>query len=158
MITDIFWDFVTSTLALELLGLVLLAALLVGYSPLGWLLRFVPSLEAYVILARVVAVTVALLMCFLFGFRVSDDREATKNLRETLAVKNEDLEIATKSAADETARAREIEHASDERQKTDAAYIAALKLGAGCGFEPGSSGVRIPARPWSYLSRPSRGP
>lgn len=129
MIADLFWNAATSTPGLVFDALVFFAALLVGYLPL---LRFAPVLGAYVPLARLVAVFAALLLAFLIGFRLSDEREAAKNLRAELAIKEADLDNARKSATDEARRASEIEATASEQRKRDDDYIRHLEAKPAC--------------------------
>ena len=121
MMGDIFWDVATSFPALGLNGLLLLVAGVVGWFPL---LKYLPGIGAYVPAARLVAVLVALLICFLVGFRVADEREEAKNLRVTIARAKSRLGKFTKSRADETLRAAAIEREANARSKTDAEYIS----------------------------------
>jgi hypothetical protein len=140
MITDIFWNVATSTLALELDAVLLLAALIVGHVPFG---KYMPVIGPYVPVARLCALLLALSMCFLLGFRVSNERDVAKNLRAELAAKQADLDIAAKSAADATKRATEIEKASNDRHQEDLAYIESLQNVPACLLDdPDIDGMR----------------
>jgi hypothetical protein len=140
VITDLFWNVATSTLALELDGFVWVAALVVGFFPL---LKYVPAIGPYVPAARLVSVLVALLMCFLLGARIADERENIKNLRATVAAQKADLETARRSAADANQRASEIEAVTNALRQSDVEYIASLKPAPGCGFDPFPGGLRV---------------
>src|SRR5258708_4598409 len=125
MMTDWFWDLATSTPALGFNGLVLLAALAVGFFPL---VKYLPVVGPYVPAARLVALLTAALLCFLVGFRVSDERAEMENLRATVATQKADLDNARKSAADASQRASDIEATADAQHETDAQYIRSLAL------------------------------
>lgn len=129
MMGDFFWDVATSFPALGIDGLLLLAAAVVGWFPL---LKYLPGIGAYVPAARLVAALVALLMFFLIGFRVADEREAAKLLRAQIAVQRADLENSRKSALDEAKRAGDIEAMADDQRKRDHDYIISLEAKPGC--------------------------
>ncbi|KRR21921.1 hypothetical protein CQ13_07750 [Bradyrhizobium retamae] len=133
---DFFWDVATSFPALGLNGLLLLVAGVVGWFPL---LKYLPGIGSYVPAARLVAVMVALLICFLVGFRVADEREEAKNLRATLAAREADLENSRKARADDALRSAAIERGADARSKSDAEYISALEASSACPFDPGDA-------------------
>lgn len=124
MIADLFWDIATSTIVLGGIGVVLGAALIVGYFPL---LKWFPVLGAYVPVARLVVILSAALLCFLIGFRVSDDRAEAKSLRLQLQAKEMDVEAANDAAkkADE-ARAELAEQAKQDQERI-ADYAEKLK-------------------------------
>lgn len=130
---DIFWNVATSYFALGIDGLLLLAAAVVGFFPL---VKYLPGIGSYVPAARLVAVLVAGLMCFLVGFRVADGRDEAKNLRINLEAKTADLQNTSKSLADETARADKIETAAKGQHDADAEYIGKLEASKSCEFDP----------------------
>lgn len=132
MFGDLFWDIVTSNIVLSIISLVLGAAAVVGYFPL---LKWFPVLGQYVPVARLVTILMAALLFFLVGFRMSDSREAEKNLRRELAIRNDDLNKAEKAKADEKQRADQIENEAKERSDNDAKLIADLKSSAACRFD-----------------------
>ena len=140
MMTDWFLDLATSTPALGFNGLVLLVSLAVGFFPL---VKYLPVIGPYVPAARVVALLSAALICFLVGFRVSDERAEMANLRAMVAIQKADLDNARKSAAFANARASELEKVADDRRQSDAEYIATLTLAPGCGFEPFPGKLRV---------------
>ena len=149
---DVFWNVATSYEALSILGLIWLAAVIVGYAPL---IQYVPVIGPYVPVAKFVTLIVAALICFLIGFRIADERETTKNLRDKIAVQQADLDNARKSAADADTRAMQIEKAANDQSKADSDYIASLKPVAACGFDPGPSGVRPRLqRKWPFARSP----
>jgi hypothetical protein len=139
MMGDTFWNVSTSALALGVEGLILAAALVVGFLPFA---RFLPVVGPYVPAARVVAVLVAAVICFKLGFRIAEEREEAKSLRATIAVQRADLDNAAKSAANANQRAISIEKEADAQRKADDETISKLKLAAGCGFEPFPDRVR----------------
>lgn len=143
MITDLFWNIATSTLALSIDGFILFAALVVGFFPL---MKFVPGIGPDVPVARLVAALVAALICFLVGFRIADERELANNLRATVAAQQADLENAAKSAADATQRASAIEKAANEQHQTDLQYIDSLQNIPACLLDDADiNGMRRPA-------------
>ena len=121
---DLFWDIATSYLALAIDGVVLIAALVVGYFPL---LKYLPAIGPYVPAAKLVSFLMAGLMCFLIGFRVSDDRAEAKTLRSEIAARTIDLNAAQDAArqADE-ARAQLAEQTKQDQERI-ADYEKALK-------------------------------
>jgi hypothetical protein len=136
---DMFWTVSTSALALGADGLILAAALVVGFLPFA---RFLPVVGPYVPAAKVVAVLVAALICFKLGFRIASEREEAGRLRATIAAQRADLDNAAKSAANANQRAISIEKEADAQRKADNETISTLKLAAGCGFEPFPGRVR----------------
>lgn len=133
MLTGLFWDIATSTPALGFDGLILLVALVVGWFPL---LKYLPGIGAYVPVVRLVAALIALLLCFLVGFRVADEREEAKNLRATIEAQRADLDNSRKSRADEAARAAAIEGEANAQHEQDAEYIRRLEANDACKFDP----------------------
>jgi hypothetical protein len=130
---DLFWGASTSALALGADGLILLAALCVGFLPFA---RFLPVVGPYVPAAKLVAVLAAALICFKLGFRIASEREEAKSLRATIAAQRADLDNAAKSAANANLRASSIEKEANAQRKADDETISKLNLAAGCGFEP----------------------
>lgn len=152
---NIFWDVATSDFSLTVDGLVLLAALVVGFVPFG---KYMPVIGPYVPVARLIALLVALLIVFLIGFRVADEREEKRTLRAIVAAQTADLETSAKAASDAEARANTIEKEANDRRTADDDYIAALKPVAGCGFEPFAGGVPSHrGRPAAARAKPAAG-
>ena len=124
MIGDLFWDVATSGPVLSLLALVLLAAAIVGYFPL---LKWSPVLGQYVPVARLVVILVAALICFLLGFRVSDQRAEAAALRAKLEAAHIDLDAADQAAKQaDKARAKLAEQAQADQERI-ADYAEQLK-------------------------------
>jgi hypothetical protein len=140
MMSEIFWNVTTSGLALGVDGLILAAALVVGFLPFA---RFLPVVGPYVPAAKVVAVLVAAVICCKLGFRLASEQEEAGRLR---AAQRADLDNAAKSAADATQRASEIEASANALHETDAQYIRSLALRPvpGCLLDDGDipSGLR----------------
>ncbi|WP_152977588.1 hypothetical protein [Bradyrhizobium pachyrhizi] len=111
----------------------LIAAAAVGYFPFA---QYIPAVAPYVKAARLVAVIVLLLMAFLIGFRVADEREEAKNLRATIATQRADLENSRKARADEAARADAIAEGAQAQYAADVEYIGQLKADDRCKFDP----------------------
>lgn len=135
----LFFDAATSSFALGADGLLLLIAAVVGWIPFG---QYMPIIAPYVKAARLVAVLLALLICFLVGFRVADERAEIAALQATIAAQRADLNNAEKARDDANDRATLIEKDANAQSKADADYISTLKLAAGCGFEPFPGRVR----------------
>lgn len=93
---DLFWSVATSYAVLSILATLFLAGLVVGFAPL---LRFIPGLAPYVMLARLVALIALAVLSFLIGFRVADERAEVKRLKADLAFKQLQLDNEKASAA-----------------------------------------------------------
>lgn len=144
---DVFWDVATSCPVLGVVGLIFLAALVVGYFPL---LKWFPIIGDYVPVGKQVSLIAMGLLCLLIGFRLSDERSDAKNLKLQLAATAIDLtasQNATKQADD--ARAELANQARDDQERI-AKYEAELKLrpNDACTLTPDdfSDGVRAPIR------------
>jgi hypothetical protein len=123
-VSDLFWDVATSYTALCFVAAVLLAALVVGYFPL---LEYFPVIGPYVPVARLVAILAFGLLGFLVGFRISDEREAMKNLKSEVEAKTIDLN-ATVEAEDQANAARtELAKQAIADQERIAGYEEAIK-------------------------------
>jgi hypothetical protein len=123
-VSDLFWDVATSYSALCFVAAVLLAALVVGYFPL---LKYFPVIGPYVPVARLVAIFAIGLLGFLAGFRISDERDAIKDLKSEIEAKTIDLN-ATVEAEDEANKARALlAKQAEANQERIAGYEEALK-------------------------------
>jgi hypothetical protein len=116
MITDLFWDIVTSNAVLLLLAAVLVAAIVISLAP-KWVQYIWPSAFAYTFAAARVKFVAAALLFFLIGFRVADERAETRQLKNDLAFKELQIEQAQETAEDA------------KRLKADAEAKAALAKG-----------------------------
>lgn len=121
---DLFWDFATSSPVLWIIGLVLAASLIVGYFPL---LKWFPTLGQYVPVARLVVIITAALLCFLVGFRLSDEREEARSLRLKLYAQSVDLEAAEDAAKQSDAARAELAKQAQDDQERIADYADQLK-------------------------------
>lgn len=121
---DLFWDIATSSPVLGIIGLVLAAALVVGYFPL---LKWFPVIGQYVPAARLVVIIAAALLCFLVGFRLSDEREEAKSLRLKIEAQSIDLEAAEDAAKQADAARAELAKQAQDDQERIADYAEQLK-------------------------------
>lgn len=137
MLADLFWNVATSSIVLGIIGLVLAASLVVGYFPL---LKWFPIIGQYVPVARLVVIISAALLCFLVGFRLSDEREEAKSLAAQLIIKQADLDAAKQAASDEAKRATFIEASANDQRSKDAAYIATLEARPACALNDNDLG------------------
>lgn len=124
MLGDLFWNIATSMPVLGGIGLVLGAALVVGYFPL---LKWIPTIGQYVPVARMVVLLAAALLCFLVGFRVSDEREEAKSLKLKLAAASIDLTAAHDAADKADAARKESAAKATAAEKRIADYADKLK-------------------------------
>lgn len=124
MMADLFWNVATSSPVLGLIGLVLAAALVVGYFPL---LKWFPVIGQYVPAARLVVIIAAALLCFLVGFRLSDEREEAKSLRLQIQAKETDLKAAQNAAQQADAARAELAKQAQDDQERIADYAEQLK-------------------------------
>lgn len=145
---DLFWDIATSHVALTVIGIALVAALVVGYFPL---LKWFPVIGTYVPVARLAAFILLALICFLIGFRISDERAEADALRSKLAAASVDLE-ATQQAANEAEAARvELAKQSQADQERIAQYETTLKARPADGCALTDDDLR-----WLRVGPPSR--
>lgn len=130
---DLIWSLATSYLALGIIGAVALAALIVGHVPLA---RLLPVIGPYVVLARFVSYLALMLLCFLIGTRLADERAETKRLKTDLAYARLQIE-AQKASADTAAhlRAKAEQQAATLEQKVSEYEDRLAKSPAGCGCE-----------------------
>lgn len=121
---DLFWDIATSSFILGGVGIVLGVALVVGYFPL---LKWFPVVGQYVPVARLVVILTAALLCFLVGFRVSDERAEAKSLRLQLEAKDTDITAANDAAQKADAARAELAEQAKADQERIADYAEQLK-------------------------------
>jgi hypothetical protein len=124
MMGDFFWDVATSYVVLSAIGLILAAALIVGYFPL---LKWFPVIGQYVPVARLVVILSAALLCFLVGFRASDERAEAKSLRLQLEAKQTDIDAANDAAKKADAARAELAEQAKADQERIADYAEQLK-------------------------------
>lgn len=146
--SDVFWDIAVSYPALCFVAVVLLAALIVGYFPL---LKYLPVLGPYVPVARLAAFLAVGLLCFLVGFRISDEREAAKNLKSELAAKTVDLQAANDAYEQSAMERTELANQAKADQERIAGYETVLKDRPSGGCELTADDLR-----WLRINRSGR--
>ena len=101
--SDFIWSLATSYLVLSIIGIILLAALIVGYFPLA---KYLPVIGPYVEAAKLIAFLLFGLMSFLVATRLSDERAEVKRLKTDLAFTQ--LQLNTqKQTAEQAQKLRE---------------------------------------------------
>ncbi len=116
------WTLATSDVSLAALGLLILAAAIVGYFPV---VSSIAALKGYVTAARFALLLFVGVAAFLIGFRVADDRAEAAALREKIAsaegvirMKNAEIRITQQMAeqadAERKAAAQRAQDAQDE--------------------------------------------
>lgn len=133
--TDLIWSLATSYLALGIIGIVLLAALVVGYFPLA---KYLPVIGPYVEAAKLIAFLLFGLLMFLVATRLTDERAEVKRLKTDLAFTQ--LQLNTqKQTAEQAQKLRELaeQQAAEANQKvTDYEdRLAKSPSGCGCSFD-----------------------
>lgn len=113
MLADFIWDVATSNLVLAIVALALLAAFAVAHLPFG---KWIPAIAPYVVAATLAAHVLFGLLAFLVGFRISDDREEAKRLRDELAWSDNQLK-QQKATAAEAAKLKEEAEARARQAK-----------------------------------------
>ena len=127
MLTEILIDVVTSNLVLALLaGAAMLGTVgaWLGVLPAGWTL-----------LANVGGKGALILLVFLFGYRVADERHETKALRIKLQTVQADLKAEKDARADDQKYLGEVARQKEEAEKVNGAlkqYIDKLPKGDQC--------------------------
>ena len=101
---DLFWSVATSYAVLSIIATLFLASLIIGFAPL---VRFIPGLAPYVMLARLVALFSLAVLAFLIGVRITDERASLKQARIDLAFAELQLD-AQKHTAETAERLRMI--------------------------------------------------
>ena len=125
------WAVATSDLALMVLGLLLAAALVVGFAP--FLGRF-PVIGAYVPLARLAALLLLFVIGLCIGHRLADESAALAQARADLAFKDLELDAQRQSAETAAKLRADAEAKADEADKKVSDYEAELaKRPANCG-------------------------
>jgi hypothetical protein len=119
MMADLFWNVATSTTVLVLLAAIAVAAFLVAHVP-ALVERLVPQLLPYVVAAGLVQLIAASLLMFLIGFRISDERALTKQLKNDLAFSELQVEQQKATADDaERLKAEAEANANEAKGKLD---------------------------------------
>lgn len=99
MLSDLFWDAATSSVVLGVLVLIGVVAFVVAHVP-AFAARIYPPVAAYSKAAALVQVLAWALLCFLIGFRIADERMATRQLKSDLAFKEMQIDQAEETAKD----------------------------------------------------------
>jgi len=132
---DLIWSLATSYLVLSIIGIVLLAALVVGYFPLA---KYLPVIGPYIEAAKLIAFLLFGLLCFLIATRLSDERAEVKRLKTDLAFTQLQLDTQ-KQTAEQAQKLREQaeQQAAEANQKvTDYEdRLAKSPGGCGCSFD-----------------------
>ncbi|MGX1353358.1 hypothetical protein AB7M49_006979 [Bradyrhizobium elkanii] len=133
--SDLFWDIATSGWVLAAIVAVLVAAFIVSHVP-SIVVRFWPTVAAYSKAASLVQVIAAALLFFLIGFRVSDERAETRQLKNDLAFTETQIENAKATAKDAERLKAEAEAKADEAKGQLDDFRAHLKTDppADCGW------------------------
>jgi hypothetical protein len=119
MMMDFVWDIATSNLVLGIIAVVFVAAFLVAHAP-TLILKLWPTAYLYSKAAALVQVAAAALLCFLIGFRVSDERAEAKSLRAQIAAQQVDLNAANDAARKaDAARAELAEQAKADQERIE---------------------------------------
>lgn len=152
MMGDWFWDIATSAIALGLLAVILAAAFLVSHVP-ALVQRFMPSLVPYTKAAALVQLIAAAALFFLIGFRISDERAETKQLKTELAWNQNQLEQQKATAEDaERIATEKAAEAETLKAKVDdyEATLAKQPVGACALDDADLGGLRALARPGKH--------
>jgi hypothetical protein len=96
---DAFWDFATSYPVMVIIGLIAVAAFVVGHVP-AIVERVFPALVPFTRSALLVQIAAAAVLMFLVGFRVADGRAEIANMKNDIAWKDFQLD-QLKQTADE---------------------------------------------------------
>jgi hypothetical protein len=127
MLTEILLAFITSNLVLAVLAAAAALGIVgsrLGVLPIGWTL-----------LAGVGGKGALILLAFLFGFRMADERHETKALRIKLQTVQADLNAEKAARADDQKYLGEVARQKEEAEKVNDAlkqYIDKLPTGDQC--------------------------
>ena len=134
---DLFWSVMTSYLALSIIGIVLLAALVVGYFPLA---KYLPVIGPYVEAAKLIAFLLFGLIAFLIGVRITDERATLKQVKQDLAFSQLQLDAQKQSAETADKLRQQAEQQAEQANQKVTEYEAQLAkqpAGCGCNFDDG---------------------
>ncbi len=119
MMMDMVWDVATSNLVLGTIASIFVVAFLVAHAP-NLILKVWPTAYLYAKAAALIQVAAAALLCFLIGFRVSDERAEAKSLRLQIAAQQTDLKAANDAAKkSDAARAELAEQAKADQERIE---------------------------------------
>jgi len=133
--TDLIWSLATSYLALSIIGIVLLAALIVGYFPLA---SYLPVIGPYVRVAKLIAFLLFGVLSFLIATRLSDERAEVKRLKTDLAFTKLQLDTQKQTAEQAQKLRDEAEKQAAEANQKVTDYedrLAKSPSGCGCSFD-----------------------
>lgn len=126
MMMDLVWDVATSNLVLGIIAAVFVMAFLVAHTP-TLILKLWPTAYLYSKAAALVQVLAAALLCFLIGFRVSDERAEARSLRAQIAAQKTDLKAASDAAAKSDAAIAELAKQAKADEETIDDYSERLR-------------------------------
>lgn len=132
---DLLWLVAASDAGLSILATLFLAGLVVGFAPL---LRWIPGLAPYVMLARLVALVALAALSFLIGFRVADERAEVERLKADLAFKQKQMDVQkhTAEAAERLRMVAETKAAQANQKVTEyEERLAQQPAGDGCNLD-----------------------
>lgn len=133
--TDLIWSLATSYLALSIIALIAVAALVVGHVPLA---KYLPVIGPYVVLARFVSYLALMLLMFLVGTRLADERAEVKRLKTDLAFTQLQLDTQKQTAEQAQKLRDEAEKQAAEANQKVMDYedrLAKSPSGCGCSFD-----------------------
>lgn len=123
MLADLFWNFATSSMAMMIVAAILIAALIVSHLPL---MKLIPAVAPYVILAGFVAYLALADLALCVGFRIADERAETQRLKIEMAWRENELEQQKATAEDAARIAKEKSAEADELKTKVDDYEATL--------------------------------
>jgi len=146
MMMDFVWDVATSNLVLSIIAVIFVIAFLVAHAP-TLILKVWPTAYLYSKAAALVQVAAAALLCFLIGFRVSDERAEAKSLRSQIAAQQTDLKAANDAAKQSDAAIAELAKKAKADEETIDDYSERLRRrtpNTACILVPDDFPVRVP--------------
>ena len=130
-LVSLFWTVATSYVVLGAVGVVLVAALIVGYFPL---LKWFPVIGEYVPVGKLVSLLAMGLLCGLLGVRVTSERYDANQAAARAAVLEQRLDTLNKAnaadAAQALADAAELKRLREQAAQTPPNAGACLDEGA----------------------------
>ena len=133
--SDLIWSLATSYLVLSIIGIILLAALVVGYFPLA---KYLPVIGPYVEAAKLIAFLLFGVLMFLIATRLSDERAEVKRLKTDLAFTQLQLNTQKRTAEQAQKLREQAEQQAAEANQKVTDYedrLAKSPSGCGCSFD-----------------------
>ncbi len=124
MLADLLWNIATSNIVLLAIGALAFAALIVGHVPFG---KYAPVIGPYVVLAKFVSYPALMLLAFLVGVRISDDRAEARSLKLKIEAQQIDIKAANDAAARADAARAEMARQAEIDQERIEDYAERLK-------------------------------